>query len=460
MPTKQIAFSISLVSKIFIFLLFAASAWLSTVTPPFQSPDEFEHITRAYLLGQGEFVLSAPAGQSSGGEIDTGLNQYMNRFNSLPFHPERKLTDSEITSAKEIYWTKKSEFRPALGMAYYFPAIYAVHTFGLYLGKHLDLSVDASYRLTRMVLLLATCLILYYSFSIYSPPALVLGILLVPMSLFQLSSASLDGISTALAIFVISAFLRIRMDGEKSNPYLFPLMLIGWTLIASSRLQLFPMIFLAAVASVYYLKRSIYLIFVAICTALVLGWQIIVMKTIVDGRVKLGASSTEIISFYLHHPFNLIKVFIATLTDSELMRGLFSSFFGMLGWLDTPFIGKEYLYLLALVSAIFFISIKSPRTSNTKLFVALLTIISVIAISIVFFAMLVTWTPHPAKIIEGIQGRYFIIPAIIIAYALNKSIDECESYRRILILTLILCLGLYSFISTDHLLMNRYYLSN
>ena len=34
------------------------------------------------------------------------------------------------------------------------------------------------------------------------------------------------------------------------------------------------------------------------------------------------------------------------------------------------------------------------------------------------FALLVTWTPYPASTIEGIQGRYFIVPALAAAYAL------------------------------------------
>lgn len=458
MPIKQAAISMPSVYKLFVIFLFASSAWLSTLTPPFQSPDEFEHITRAYLLGRGEFVLDAPVGQPSGGAIDKGLNSFMARFSELPFNQARKLSKTEVDSAKEITWAGDHEFRPALGMAYYFPAIYFVHTAGLFLGKYLDLSVDTSYRLTRMMLLIATCLILYFSFFLYSPPTLVLGLLFIPMSLFQFSSASLDGIATAIAIFVISAFMRIRIDGQKSNPFLFPLMLLAWVLISSSRLQLFPMILLAVVATFFYLKRPMYLFFVALAAVFVIGWQILMMKTIVDGRVQLGASSAEIVSYYLSHPLNLIKVFYATMTDGEHLRGFFSSFFGLLGWLDTPFAGREYVYLLALISSIFFVSLKFPNGLQARFTTTLLLGVAAAAVGIVFFAMLVTWTPHPATLIEGVQGRYFIIPAIIIAYAMNTSLESCGLYRRVLILILLLCLGSYSFISTERLLFDRYYL--
>jgi len=445
------------VYKIFILFLFATSAWLSTITPPFQSPDEFEHITRAYLLGRGEFVLDAPSGQSSGGEIDRGLNEYMNRFSSLPFNPERKLNQAEIYSAKQISWTNTSEFRSAAGSAYYFPAIYAVHTVGLFIGKNLDLTIDASYRLTRIILLLSICTILYFSFLLYRPPIFTLGLLVLPMSLFQFSSASLDGIATALSIFVISVFMRIKADREKSNPYLFPLMLLAWVVLVSSRLQLFPMILLVTIA-ILYLRKTIYMIFVMLSAILVIGWQIVIMKSIVDGRVKLGASSGEIISYYLYHPLKLVNVFFATLTDTDHLRGYFSSFFGLLGWLDTPFPGREYVYLLILISLIFIISLKFPFKSDERQTAIVFFSISFGVIAIVFFAMLVTWTPHPANFIEGVQGRYFLIPAILVAYAINSNFEISDFYRVIVSLTLLLVLGIYSFVITDLLLLSRYYM--
>lgn len=443
--------------KIFIIFLLASSAWLATVTPPFQSPDEFEHITRAYLLGRGEFILNAPPGQSSGGEIDAGLNQYMGHFSTLPFNPQNKLTKTELDKTKQIYWTEKFEFRPALGMAYYFPAIYVVHTAGLYLGKVLKLSVDASYKITRIALLISICLVLYGSFLLHRPPISTLALLVIPMSLFQFSSASLDGIATALALFVISAFMRMGNDREKSKPWLFPLMLLAWLLIASSRLQLFPMLLLAIVASWYYLKKPLYLMYVALAAAFVIGWQIIIMKTIVDGRVKLGASTAEIISYYLHHPLRLAEVFLNTTSDQEHLLGLFSSFFGILGWLDTPFVGREYIYLLLLITSIFLLSIKFPLKQSEKYKSIILLIVAISTVAIVFFAMLVTWTPHPATFIDGVQGRYFLIPAILVSYALNVNFVTTNRLKNIVTLSLLLILCIYSLISTDQLLMSRYY---
>lgn len=35
----------------------------------------------------------------------------------------------------------------------------------------------------------------------------------------------------------------------------------------------------------------------------------------------------------------------------------------------------------------------------------------------VFLLLLWSWTPYPAHLIEGVQGRYFIAPALLLSYA-------------------------------------------
>lgn len=443
-------------SFIFVALLFLAGSVLSAIIPPFQSPDEFEHITRAYLLGKGEVVLTAPQGQSSGGLVDTGLLQYMESFSGLPFQPEKKLTQTDVDAAKRIQWTGEFAFRPALGMAYYFPGIYAVHTIGLKLGELLQASVDASYRLARVLLLLSCCAILHYAFLLWSPPAMVLALLFIPMSLFQFASASLDGIATALAVFVLSAFFRIVRDGESRHHGLFACLMAAWLLIASSRLQLFPLILLPFIAGVL-LRRYWYVLSALTGAACVIAWQFVIMKTVVDGRVRLGDSTGNIAAYYIQNPSRLFEVLSETLANGHLMRGYFSSFFGVLGWLDTPFAGKEYIYLLVMILLVLACSISYRVMFQRKLIGAVLIACAFGSLAIIFFAMLISWTPHPASLIDGVQGRYFLIPAMMFAYALCQQIKKQGSLGQTLALGCLGVLGMYSAINTGVLVFNRYY---
>jgi uncharacterized membrane protein len=442
---------------VFIILLFFTCNLISVLIPPFQSPDEFEHITRAYLLGEGEILLDAPPGQSSGGMIDSNLVRYMEIYNKLPFNPDRKITDIDQLKAKQLRWTDEKEFKPALGVAYYFPAVYVIHTLSLKAGKYFNLSIDTSYLLTRLILLISSSLILYLSFALYKPPYLVLTLLSIPMSLFQFASASLDGITTSLTVFLISIFLKISSDKETSEPGLFYSLIIAWLLVASSRLQLFPMILLAFSASLL-MRKYRYFIISIIASALVIFWQFLIMRTIVDGRVHLGASSTDIILWYLKNPSKFLLVLSKTLTNVDLLHGYFSSFFGLLGWLDAPFSGSEYKYLFVfiLVIALGSLSLKGFLSNKTSKSVLLVSALG--ALGTIFIAMLVTWTPHPAILIDGVQGRYFLIPALLVAYAFSNGVEKSQSFKDKFLLLLVLCFGIYSSTITAQLLISRYFL--
>jgi hypothetical protein len=83
----------ALVASIIIF---------STLIPPFQSPDEFEHIKRAYLLTTGDIVLKTQGAESSGGQINTGLLEYLKQYEPYPFQPDQKITKDFTKAAEQI----------------------------------------------------------------------------------------------------------------------------------------------------------------------------------------------------------------------------------------------------------------------------------------------------------------------------------------------------------------------
>ena len=399
--------------------IFVSGLLVGAVTPPFQSPDEFEHITRAYLLTRGEVVLSAPTGQSSGGLIDSGLARYMDVYSQIPFRPDRKVTVEQTHDAKKIDWTGQYEFRPALGMAYYFPGIYAVHALALKVGEAFGLSVSNTYQLTRVMLLIAISLVLFYAFRLMAPSFLTVILLLLPMSLFQFGSASLDGIAAALAILVMAIFLSSYRSVSPINTRHLWIALLIWVLLASSRQQMFPMCLLLLAVG-YKEKRYAYMASVAIGVLTVIGWQVLMLKTVVDGRVALGATSAQIILFYLQNPIELLAVMIRTLSSLDLLRGYFSSFIGLLGWLDTPFPGAEYKYFLLMMIPFVAMSFDWNGWAKYTAERLLLVCSALCATFIVFLAMLVNWTPHPAVVIDGVVGRYLLVPALMISYAVSR----------------------------------------
>lgn len=440
---------------LFPVALFLACFLSSVIIPPFQSPDEFDHVKRAYLLTQGRIVLDSPEGNSSGGMIDTGLLAYMRSYGNVPFHPDRKLSADEIDEAKSIQWAGTREFSPAPGTGYYFPLIYAPQATGLIIGEMLGVSVEQSYRLARFFVLVFASLIIAVAFLIHRPPPLVAALLVIPMSLFQFSSASLDGLSTALSILAISVFMRIAMDKKQAGLWLLHVLTGSVILVVGCRVHLLPLILLIF-GTFFFTKSSKSLIAGGVASILVVLWLAVAFKSTVDNRFAAGLPVSRILFHYLANPSSFVRVLIATLSSADLARFYAQSFFGILGWLDARFPDDIYTWLYALFFLVAIFSTSFRNIEAEWLVRLLLVICAFCSILLIFLALLVTWNAHPASVIQGVQGRYFIVPALLIAYALDcSSGSDSPSLAGPALLA---AFFLFSLFNTGNLLLDRYYL--
>ncbi len=439
-------------------LLLAVCTGLSALIPPFQSPDEFDHVKRAYLLTRGQVLLDAPEGQSSGGQVDAGLIAYMDVFEPLPFKPDRKLSAAEAAESRALRWRGDRVFSTAPGTGYYFPLIYAPQAIGLAVGRVLDLSVDASYRLSRLLALLAAAGVVALAFSIHAPPPLATGLLLIPMTLFQLSSATIDGLSAALAMLALSCFMRIANDRAQADRRHLVLLAIAVALVVSSRIHGLPLLALLGAACFHARSRRSWFVAAAV-TAFVLAWLAVAAGT----TVTLGAGPTEprsrIAAHYLGKPLSFLKLVGATLESPVFARFYRDSFLGLLGWLDSGFAGRVYSRLQVLLGLLLVVSIVPADWRRTAGARALLAASAGASVLMVFFALLVTWNAHPATLIKGVQGRYFLLPAMMLAHAVGSGAASDRPKRARLGEVLLVVLLLFSSMETSSLLLDRYYLS-
>lgn len=220
----------------------------------------------------------------------------------------------------------------------------------LRVSRAISLSINHSYYLTRLTASLVVLLILGYAFSLTTPSPVTLALIAIPMSTYQLSSTSLDGIATALSVLLISIFLKLMREPPGNNKLFWFAVIIFW-LLASSRLQLLPL-FLLFVVLFARDKNKLHLFGSFIALGLVLVWIAIASAHTVDHRVPSSISSGQIALAYVSDPGSLIQVIWSTLTDSTTLRGWFSSFLGMLGWLTAPFPGRTYVYLFTAILVI------------------------------------------------------------------------------------------------------------
>lgn len=408
------------VSSIFMFIV-VIFVLLSALVPPFQSPDEPAHIVRAYLFSKGQILLKKPDPLSlSGGNVDSALLDYVVPYAKLITSPTTRLSRSDVLAVSGIRWSGNPVFFAAPGTGYYFPLVYAPQAAGLAMGELFHLTINASYRLARLITLVTSLAILLVAFRAFPANPLIISLLLLPMSLFQFVSASLDAVTTALAVLCASLFMRgATREKHFSNA-------MGFTLggcillLVTTRMHLVFLPFLLLI--IYYIRKNKYFIWqFVVISAFSLIWLLITVKASHVNRAAPGFSTVQVMLYYLQNPKTLLDIFTNTATDTGTMLFYGKSLVGILGWLDTYFSNTFYQRTGTILLILAFLSVGLRTLKQEWIARVGLLVVSISATVVVFLLLLVTWTPMGSKLIEGVQGRYFITPLIFLGYALAGS---------------------------------------
>jgi len=428
---QHLSISLSLLS-IIIFLI-------SFLIPPLQSPDEPNHLKRAYLLANGKIFLDAKDGVT-GGEIDRGLVEFENYFSYLRVNTLTRVNVFELTESTNIPWHHKDVFSGLPNTAIYFPLSYIPQTFALLVGESINLSVGSSYYLSRIFCLLFAMAIIYLASIFYPIPPLAFACLVLPMSLFQLGSASLDPFNYAICFLIGALFMRATESREGLKSY--GVLLLGIALLAFITTRI-NFIFLSLIPlRIYFLHKKSLSAYISLLLAIfALSWILYTLKY-VQGMPVLGElSTTEIIYYYLKDPWELIKAFFVTLTKWGLLRGYWEQFVGKLGWLDAPipdFGGVVYAIYFSIFVYLAYLTRprfnKLIKNRNVMFFLICLGFSWVALFAILLF----TWTKHPAGWIDGVQGRYFIPFVIFVAYSAFNGENNPYLIKRVKVSLLIL----------------------
>lgn len=434
-------------------LLFVGCVFLSAIIPPLKSPDEHDHVERAYHLSKGMLSLHAPDGKPSGGNVDIGLLRYLESYQPN----QAQLTAEEVEAAVGIRWAGETKFEPAPGTGYYFPLIYLPQAGAIWIGKSLNLTIDKTYRMARLFNLIAIVTLLYIAFVIYPPSPIILALLIMPMTLFQMSSATIDGLATALTIFSVSLFLKMRGDYSGPTSALSIAMATAIVILVSSRIHAIPILALL-LANFYFSRSRLVLILFITAGIFVAGWTAYALSNVSDGRVLMGETTSNIIRYYLTQPTLFFSLLWQTVCDEHWRYFYFKSFIGILGWLDAEFDEHVYIIFGIFTTIMFLLSVSLARLRYQWAERSLIAGIAIASLLITFFAMLVTWTPHPAAYILGVQGRYFLIPLVLFTYAISDVSCYTSGFRIYITPIAILLVYLLSMVLTTELMIKRYYM--
>ena len=320
------------------------------------------------------------------------------------------------------------------------PLAYAPAAVGLALGRALDWTVLESYHLARLSSQLFCVGLMALATWIWRPPVLAWGVLLLPMSLFQMCSPVVDGPAHALTLLSLSLLMRLRAQPSAVlalatsaallvlvtvRLHMLPLMLLPlwWALrgLGSSGRSL-PKGQIPKDVARYLLMSSI--LGFALCAL----WVVWVLGSVVDTRVQRPIGTGGVAWHYLSQPQDLWAVVTRTFADTDRLMFYADSFVGNLGWLDTRLPEDAYETLWWGLGALAVLSL--PRLTRPVMCAidrVLLIVCALGAVVIAFALMLLTWTPFPAVMIEGVQGRYLIAPALVMAYALGDGSEPQPS---------------------------------
>ncbi len=447
-----------------IALVLLSGFFLTLIIPPMKSPDEWDHVKRAYLLSQGVLFLHTEkcevpspfcqrGSSMSGGNIDRGLADYI-AATSAP----TPLADRAQAAARfqSIPWAGTDVFGIAPGTGYYMPLIYSPQAVGFAIGKLTGMSVHNSYLLGRFLNISACVLIIAWAFSIFRVPLVAPALLLLPMSLFQAVSTSIDMFSSALAVLALSCFLRAYDERTHTPARYLWIMAIAIFLVGTARAHLTAMLLLPFVTACLIRSPLAWLLSLASTSATLL-WMAAVIPATVDFRVARGASTGEVAKFYLGDPARLIDVLTQTFHSADLQMFYWRTFFGVF---HNGRISDGAANLLALLLVLIILASIAPwRELKSSLTARAALLATGLASAVLaFLAMLFSWTPHPATIVEGVQGRYLLVPVILVAVACCSFRPAPPPVLQKVETALLYLLFSISLFLTTRILLSNYYL--
>ncbi|NIE65472.1 DUF2142 domain-containing protein [Burkholderia sp. Ax-1719] len=442
--------------------------FLVLATPPFQTPDSVNHFFRAVQISEGH-LLSERAGNTSGGPMDASLVDFSDMFHPLAGHQDVKMNAQLQAQSDGRQWGGERRVVEFPGTAIYPAYAYLPQAITVAFARAAHVSVSSTYRLTCIVDLLVSVALTVAALRLGRRTALwIFAVGLLPSTLMLYSSVSQEVLLLPVCFLLIAALDRAFDDGRP----------IGYA----------PLVLAALAAAACVTARPPYLGFLLLGLCPALAWAsgngayagtrriglllaaaIVSIAVVSVGSISAWApvppprSESGQIAFVLHHPFEIPRIAVATLHQNA--RFYFESMIGVLGWLDTH-MHRDYYRVAGLMAAALAVVTLLERRAVTRVFRrvdrAIVAIVLLVCVAMIFAALYVSWTPVGQRIVEGVQGRYFLPLLPLLALLLPQRLHSVAQSRVVAVattvcLTVVLIFPLYTFVETVEAILRRFY---
>jgi uncharacterized membrane protein len=444
------------------FVAFAGFFGLILVflTPPLQSPDEQAHFYQTYAFANLDFVAQEYTIDSKvhyGSELPKSVYEASSVFLSVAGDPKAKF--NKAIYKEYIFQDLNPKETDHLGSGTVnTPLVYLPQSTGINIGKLFNASPLVMIWLGRIMNLLAWLLLVYFAIKMFPVAKWALVVFaLNPVSVFLSATLTADVVNVGLAFLftslVFAAALSKKVLTKKQ------LLIIGLVLIGLALTKTVNILFVGLLLAIPWRRYGSIkkLIIFTAAVALIAGvitllWSGVtsdaVQASIQAQRPGMGVDSSGQLSWILHHPFDYVKILLQNyviVQPGYYGDAVLQTLFGGFGWLDTsiPFwtIG---LYVLVLYTALLYQMGRGGSLVRYQrlIFLGLFVVLAGASIT----ALYLIYTPIGQKVVDGVQGRYFI-PATLLLFTLftaRKKVLQISEKHLVLIIggSMIIVLGM------------------
>ena len=409
------------IATTYLITALVGGAVMAFLSPPFQAPDEPNHFFRAQALSEGYVVAQRQPGKV-GAPMRTVIPHWaLTLMGDIPGHPDKKQTLEAVKARRDARADDPSvmfvDFRNS---ALYSPVVYVPQAVGLGLGRLLRLPLLDAYYLGRLLNLMASVALCYWT-AVRLPygqlPFVMLA--LCPMFLFEQASFAVDSLTYALAAAFCGAVLRESVPTENALGRRTVIaiallgLLMGLTKPSAAPLPLFALLLLRRTSgSPARRPWGAVMIIMGLSWASMLGWSLMMSGMYLIANPAPGIDPAGQRAWIEAHPLRFAEIVWRTLL--VYWSPLLHSAVGVLGWLDTALAWRyvKLFYGALIVSGL----VAGTRAAHAgwaeRGLAALLAISTYLLMAVISY---LTWTPVGAPLIDGWQGRYFL--SLVVPFA-------------------------------------------
>ncbi|PXW23663.1 DUF2142 domain-containing protein [Paraburkholderia caballeronis] len=455
-------------SVLYLCYALPSGLFLAIATPPFQTPDALNHFYRAVQISEGHLV-GQRVGRFAGGAVDQGVSTLGALVNPMRFHPDVKFTSQMRSVADATHWSNvqidaafpNTVFYPAYA---YLPQAVAIGT-----GRMFNATIARTYLLTCVVDLLISIGLTCWALIVSRRTSLILfATALLPSTLMLFSSVSQEALVIPVAFVLIAHLDRFLHDGRRLSWRHLLLAGLALLLCISARppyvgvllVLLCPGLRVGGTESAYgFWRRVVWIVAVGVVAVAIV--EIFSHGLWVPMSSPISAPGQ--IAYLLHHPVDVFPIAVATLKQNAGFY--FESFVGILGWLDTRMSPTYYAAARAMFVAVFVATMFQGRVSERGLLVnrLLIFVAVLLCVAMIFASLYLTWTPVGQRVVEGVQGRYFLPLFPLLGLLLPAFIERGRvpamalQFIDSVCIALVVVFPLYTFVELIETIVVRFY---